>query len=66
MPLREAVFTRGRDWPLWLPGRDADQPLPAWLTKLLMVVPVKALDFATHFTQYLSWTTLARLWSKPQ
>lgn len=27
------VLTRGNDWPQWLPGRNADHPLPQWLSK---------------------------------
>ncbi|MDP3344496.1 MAG: hypothetical protein Q8S96_08575 [Hydrogenophaga sp.] len=28
-----AVFSRGPDWPKWLPSRDADQPFPLWAVK---------------------------------
>jgi hypothetical protein len=28
-----AVFSRGPDWPKWLPGRNADHPLPPWTVK---------------------------------
>lgn len=35
---RAAVFTRDRDWPRWLPGPHADQPLPAWLVRPVLGV----------------------------
>lgn len=30
-----AIFSRGPNWPNWLPGRNADKPLPQWLTTQL-------------------------------
>lgn len=30
------IFSRGSDWPNWLPGSDADNPLPQWFTSRLM------------------------------
>jgi len=30
------VLSRGENWPKWLPGRDADQPIPVWLSKPFM------------------------------
>ncbi len=27
----EMVYSRGKNWPKWLPDRDADSPLPRWL-----------------------------------
>ena len=30
----EGVYSRGKNWPKWLPDRDADSPLPRWLYKL--------------------------------
>ncbi len=30
----EAVYSRGKNWPQWLPDRDADSPLPRWLYKM--------------------------------
>jgi cellulose synthase (UDP-forming) len=43
--LGAAIFSRGQDWPKWLPGRDADQPLPIWLIKAFNVVYVPVLGF---------------------
>jgi cellulose synthase (UDP-forming) len=62
--LKDAVFARARDWPLWLPDRDADHPLPAWLSKLLAAIPVKLLDLSVQLTQYLRLDTLKKLWKK--
>jgi cellulose synthase (UDP-forming) len=40
-----AVFSRGQDWPKWLPGRDADHPFPVWMINAFNVVYVAVLDF---------------------
>lgn len=40
-----AVFSRGQDWPKWLPGRDADHPLPVWMIKAMNVVNIAVLGF---------------------
>lgn len=31
--LSVAAYSRGHDWPKWLPGRDADQPIPQWMSR---------------------------------
>jgi hypothetical protein len=40
-----AVYSRGKNWPKWLPDRDADSPLPRWLYKL----------FDSLRSTYLAW-----------
>jgi cellulose synthase (UDP-forming) len=40
-----AVFSRGKDWPKWLPSRDADHPLPAWMIKAMNVINIAVLGF---------------------
>ena len=40
-----AVFSRGEDWPKWLPGRDADHPLPVWMMNAINVVHNAVLGF---------------------
>jgi cellulose synthase (UDP-forming) len=70
--VRDAVLSRGSDWPHWLPPKDADRPFPAWLTKIIASLPVKMLDLSMninlflqrHFYKYLSWSVFAQLWAK--
>ncbi|MDO8776393.1 MAG: glycosyltransferase [Burkholderiaceae bacterium] len=48
-----AVFSRGQDWPKWLPGRDADHPFPAWVSNAFVAVRVAALDFTKHVGKFV-------------
>ncbi len=41
-----AVLSRGPDWPQWLPGRDADHPLPPWVTRPFIAGWTKVLTVA--------------------
>lgn len=41
-----AAYSRGRDWPKWLPDRDADKPIPPWLVRTFAAL-----------TRRMSWLT---------
>jgi cellulose synthase (UDP-forming) len=60
--LKEAVFARGKDWPMWLPDRQADHPLPLWLSRLLAAVPIKLLDVSMNLSSYLRLDRLTHFW----
>ena len=62
--LRDTVLTRSSDWPMWLPARDADRPLPDWLSNAMSAMSVKILDGMVHFTKYLRRQAWAELWNK--
>ncbi|NCN96898.1 MAG: glycosyltransferase [Rhodoferax sp.] len=47
--LAVAVFSRGLDWPKWLPGRHADQPWPRWLSQSLADMRVFLAGKAARF-----------------
>lgn len=55
------VFSRGFDWPNWLPGVDADNPLPRWLTSRLTSCISSALALIVkigntlHIARLLRW-----------
>lgn len=53
-----AVLSRGPDWPKWLPGCGADQPLPKWLINAFIGVSIAALDFVTNINKHLHWARL--------
>ncbi len=38
-----AIFSRGPDWPQWLPGRNSDHPLPQWITTRLSTIFTKTI-----------------------
>lgn len=60
--LKEAVFARGKDWPKWLPPREADHPLPVWLSSFLAAIPIKLLDASMNITKYLRLDVLVQMW----
>jgi cellulose synthase (UDP-forming) len=60
--LRDAVFARGKDWPMWLPHRNADHPLPDWLSRFLASIPGRFLDVALNLSKYLRLDGLIQLW----
>jgi cellulose synthase (UDP-forming) len=66
--LHDAIFSRGSDWPQWLAPKNADRPLPAWLTNIAASVPVKMLDLSMalnqYFHKYVNWDLLVQLWAK--
>lgn len=66
--VHDAIFSRGSDWPQWLAPKNADRPLPAWLTKIAASIPVKMLDlsmaFNQYFHKYVNWDLVAQLWAK--
>jgi hypothetical protein len=62
--LKDLVFARSPDWPLWLPGKNADKPFPAWVYKALNTIPVKSIDLMTKFASFLRWDVIVQLWKK--
>lgn len=62
--LKDAVFSRGKDWPKWLPDREADHPLPAWLSRPLAAIPIKLLEFSMNLSKYLRLDSLTQLWKR--
>jgi cellulose synthase (UDP-forming) len=62
--LKNLVFARGPDWPLWLPGKNADKPFPPWVYRALNTIPVKSIDLMTKFASFLRWDVLVQLWKK--
>lgn len=52
--LAVAAYSRGRDWPKWLPDRDADQPMPQWLVRTLAALRGAAGWFARSFGKFAS------------
>ena len=57
------ALSRDERWPKWLPGRDADRPLPKWVGKLLAVALGKivgiagSLDLPSKVNLLASWIT---------
>lgn len=49
-----AAYSRGRDWPKWLPDRDADKPIPKWLRRVLAALRPSTAWLATGFDKFAS------------
>ena len=60
----EAVYSRGKNWPNWLPGRNADSPLPRWLYKLIEVLRTAPGSWLKNFSSKLSQFQLTSFWKK--
>ena len=50
-----ATLSRGPDWPQWLPGREADHPLPHWLSWPSIVIKTKMLAKVWIFDRFVKW-----------
>lgn len=52
--LAVAAYSRGQDWPKWLPARDADRPLPKWLAPALATLRRRASTRLTDLGKFVS------------
>jgi cellulose synthase (UDP-forming) len=62
-----AAYSRGQDWPKWLPARDTGDPLPSWLAPALTAVSRRATHFLLNFGRFLSMQTgrgWMQIWKK--
>ncbi len=46
--LAVAAYSRGQDWPKWLPAHDVDHPLPKWLQQAFAVLRQLTLNFVSR------------------
>lgn len=58
--LGAAALSRDQNWPKWLPDRNADQLLPQWLKKPVIVAFVKLLTLTEKFVHAMRWARLGR------
>ena len=54
-----AVLARGPDWPLWLPARDADHPLPSWISRPLNAGWTWLRAVAWSLDKFVNWFRLS-------
>jgi cellulose synthase (UDP-forming) len=57
-----AVFSRGKNWPMWLPNRDADSPMPRQLYKLLDKLRTAFLTLRHNFKTKMNSIQLPSFW----
>lgn len=62
-----AAYSRGQDWPKWLPSGDADHPVPRWINKTLFVMRRAALNWAMEVDKFARWSRFPggmQIWKK--
>ncbi len=64
LELAQATRSRGKDWPKWLPDREADRILPPWLSRPLNVIRIGIFDFYAGFRKSFQLNNLTALWEK--
>lgn len=57
--LGAATLSRGADWPQWLPGRNADQPLPPWVMRPFIAAWTKVLAVISTLDKFVKWSRLS-------
>jgi cellulose synthase (UDP-forming) len=60
----QAVYSRGMNWPKWLPDRDADSPLPRWLYRFLELLRTAYVNIYVSCKNFLNQKKLIFLWKK--
>lgn len=50
----QLAHARSKDWPEFLPGQNADHPLPSWLTTRIVALHAKALEFLANTIHHWS------------
>jgi hypothetical protein len=48
-----AAYSRGQDWPKWLPAQDTGDPLPKWLVPVWTAVRGRATHLVLEFVRLL-------------
>jgi cellulose synthase (UDP-forming) len=67
LALGSAAFSRGDDWPKWLPGRDADQPFPAWTKRWIPKfngVIRSLMAKLPSLSSLVNWGSWIKIWKK--
>lgn len=62
-----AAYSRGQDWPKWLPAQDADQPIPLWIPRAFAVMRSAVPGFVTDFGKFARWPRFGswmQIWKK--
>jgi hypothetical protein len=62
-----AAYSRGQDWPKWLPGRHADRVYPLWIPQAFVAARVAVRDFVLELGGFVHWLRSGRwmqIWNK--
>lgn len=55
-----AILSRGQDWPKWLPGKNADQPFPPWISRPVGTALLKLKVIAQRFVKVIRTSQMGR------
>ncbi len=62
-----AAYSRGRNWPKWLPDQDADRMLPLWLSRIFMALRMMVREFVADVGRFARWAIFGswmQIWKK--
>lgn len=62
--LTQALLVRDKNWPAWLPSKNADRPFPAWLYSFIESLPAKMIDLSARFMGLFTLDSISRLWKQ--
>jgi hypothetical protein len=66
LSMQQALLVRGKDWPAWLPLKNADRPFPKWFYDFIESLPGKMIEWGARFSGLFTWNSLSRLWTSKQ
>jgi cellulose synthase (UDP-forming) len=62
--LVQALLVRDKNWPAWLPSKNADRPFPAWFYSFIESLPAKMIDLSARFMGLFTLNSISRLWKQ--
>ncbi len=62
--LTQALLVRNKNWPAWLPSKNADRPFPAWFYSFIESLPAKMIDLSARFMGLFTLDSISRLWKQ--
>lgn len=55
-----AILSRGQDWPMWLPDKNADHPLPPWISRPIGTALQRAKTLVQRFVKVIRASRIGR------
>jgi hypothetical protein len=62
--IKQALLARDKNWPAWLPSKNADRPFPAWFYSFIESLPAKMIDLSARFMGLFTLDSISRLWKQ--
>lgn len=55
-----SILSRGQEWPKWLPGRNADHPLPQWISRPVGSALQRGKTLVERFVKFIRGSRMGR------